>query len=147
VDRSAPAQRLPNRQARKTRSARIDLSYFAEIYVMRADGSDVKRITNNPGYDGGPFFSPDGKRILWRAFNKEGDIANVFTVNVDGSDARQVTDFGSMSWAPYFHPTGEYIIFTSNKLGFANFELFIVDRDGAKEPVRVTFTDATGCQS
>ena len=46
-----------------------------------------------------------------------------------------------MSWAPYMHPSGQYIIFASNKLGFENFELFIVDADGAKEPVRVTYTD------
>jgi hypothetical protein len=46
-----------------------------------------------------------------------------------------------MSWAPYFHPTGDYFIFTANKLGFSNFELFIVDSTGTKEPVRVTFTD------
>jgi Tol biopolymer transport system component len=46
-----------------------------------------------------------------------------------------------MSWAPYIHPSGEYIIFSSNKLGFENFELFLVDIDGKKEPVRVTYSD------
>ena len=46
-----------------------------------------------------------------------------------------------MSWAPYMHPSGEYIIFASNKLGFENFELFIVDAQGTKEPVRVTYSD------
>ena len=43
---------------------------------------------------------------------------------------RQITDFGSMSWAPYEHPSGEYFIFSSNKLGFENFELFMVDAAG-----------------
>jgi Tol biopolymer transport system component len=62
-------------------------------------------------------------------------------MKLDGSDQRQITDFGSMSWAPYFHPSGEYIIFASNKLGFENFELFIVDAEGRKEPVRVTYSD------
>src|SRR5882724_11047153 len=46
-----------------------------------------------------------------------------------------------MSWAPYFHPSGAYIIFTANKLGFDNFELLLVDAAGARDPVRVTFTD------
>ena len=45
-----------------------------------------------------------------------------------------------MSWAPYMHPSGEYIIFASNKLGFENFELFMVDAAGTKEPVQVTYT-------
>ena len=63
-------------------------------------------------------------------------------MKTDGSDKRQITDFKSMSWAPFYHPSGKYVIFTSNKLGFENFELFIVDSNGEHEPVRVTFTPA-----
>jgi Tol biopolymer transport system component len=116
-------------------------SYFADIYIMRADGSGQKRLTTVPGYDGGPFFTPDGSRIIWRRFDEAGLLADIWTMKPDGSDQRQITDFGSMSWAPYMHPSGEYIIFSSNKLGFENFELFIVDAQGTKEPVRVTFSD------
>jgi Tol biopolymer transport system component len=120
-----------------------DPSYFAEIYIMRADadGSGPKRLTTVPGYDGGPFFSPDGKRIIWRRFDEAGLIADVRTMNLDGSDERQITDFGAMSWAPYIHPSGRYVLFASNKLGFENFEVFMVDIDGKKEPVRVTYSD------
>ena len=118
-----------------------DPSYFAEIYIMKADGSGQKKLTSVPGYDGGPFFTHDGSRIVWRRFEENGLIANVWTMKPDGSDARQITDFGSMSWAPYEHPSGEYFIFASNKLGFENFELFMVDAAGAKEPVRVTYSD------
>jgi Tol biopolymer transport system component len=116
-------------------------SYFAEIYIMRADGSDQKRLTNVPGYDGGPFFTPDGLRIIWRRFDEQGLLADVWTMKLDGSDPKQLTDFGSMSWAPYMHPSGAYVLFSSNKLGFENFELFIVDAAGTKEPVRVTYSD------
>jgi Tol biopolymer transport system component len=115
-------------------------SYFAEIYIMRADGSEQRRLTMAPGYDGGPFFAPDG-RIVWRRFDPQGLIADVWTMTADGADQKQITDFGSMSWAPYMHPSGEYIMFSSNKLGFENFELFIVDAQGTKEPVRVTYSD------
>ncbi len=119
----------------------IDPAYFLDLYVMRHDGSDLKRITDVPGYDGGPFFMPDGEHVVWRRFDPSGLTADVWTARMDGSDAKRITDFGSMSWAPYGHPSGEYIVFTSNKHGFGNFELFIVDRDGTKEPVRVTYTD------
>ena len=118
-----------------------DPAFFGEIYLMKADGSDVRRLTNEPGYDGGPFFSPDAQRILWRHFEENGALADVWTMKPDGSDKVRITDFKSMSWAPYFHPGGDYIIFTSNKLGFENFELFIVDAKGEHEPVRVTFTN------
>jgi Tol biopolymer transport system component len=108
---------------------------------MRADGTEQTRLTTTPGYDGGPFFFPDGERIVWRRFDEEGLIADVWSMKPDGSDQRQITDFGAMSWAPYVHPSGEYLFFASNKLGFSNFELFIVDVAGEKEPVRVTFAD------
>jgi Tol biopolymer transport system component len=118
-----------------------DPAWFGEIYLMKADGSNVRRLTYSPGYDGGPFFSPDGKRILWRRFTEKSDQADLFTMKLDGSDQQRLTDFGAMSWAPYFHPSARYLIFTANKLGFANFELFLVDAEGTREPVRVTFTD------
>ena len=120
-----------------------DPSYFGEIYIMRADadGTGPRRLTSVRGYDGGPFFSPDGKRIIWRRFDEAGLIADIWTMNLDGTDQRQLTNFKAMSWAPYIHPSGQYVIFASNKLGFENFELFLVDIDGRKEPVRVTHTD------
>ena len=116
-------------------------SYFGEIYIMRADGSGQKRLANAPGYDGGPFFTHDGSRIVWRRFDEQGLIADVWTMKPDGSDQKQITDFGSMSWAPYEHPSSQCFIFSSNKLGFENFKLFIVDTPGTKEPVRVTYSD------
>ena len=119
----------------------IDPSVFAEIYIMRADGSAQRRLTTVTGYDGGPFFSPDGARIVWRRFDTTGLIADVWTMKTDGSDARQITDFGAMSWAPYIHASGEYLLFASNKLGFENFEVYMVDVNGRKEPVRVTYSD------
>ena len=116
-------------------------AFFAEIYLMPAAGGSARRLTDVEGYDGGPFFTPDGKRIVWRRFDGQGLIADLWTMELDGSDPRRITDFESMSWAPYPHPSGEYFIFTTNKHGFENFELFIVDTDGLKQPVRVTFTD------
>src|SRR4249919_2816162 len=115
-------------------------SNFADIYIMKADGTEQKRLTNVFGYDGGPFFTQDGKKIVWRRFDEQGLIADVWMMNIDGSDQKQITTFGSMSWAPYMHPSGEYIIFASNKLGFENFELFMVDTAGTKEPVQVTYS-------
>jgi Tol biopolymer transport system component len=119
----------------------VDPAHFGEIYLMNGDGSDQRRLTHAPGYDGGPFFSPDGQRIIWRRFDPSGMNADIYTMKTDGSDVRRVTDFQSISWAPFYHPSGEYVIFTSNKLGFSNFELFIVDAEGKREPIRVTFTD------
>lgn len=119
----------------------VDPSYFIDLYRMRADGSDVQRLTRSPGYDGGPFYSFDGKSICWRRFDEKGLTAEIWVADADGSNARAVTSFQAMSWAPYVHPSGDYILFTTNKQGFANFELYIVDFVGEHEPVRITYTD------
>jgi Tol biopolymer transport system component len=118
----------------------LDPANLNDIYIMDADGNDLRRLTTTPGYDGGPFFSPDGKRICWRQFSTNGAIAEVWTMNIDGSDKRQITRLGAMSWAPFYHPSGQYLIFTTNRHGFANFELYLVDVDGKRAPVRVTYT-------
>lgn len=116
----------------------LDPSYFLDVYVMNADGSNVRRLTDVPGYDGGTFWSPDGSRIIWRRFTEDGARAEVYTMKADGTDLRKITSIGAMSWAPIFHPSGDYIIFSTNVLGFANFELYLVDAAGKREPVRVT---------
>ncbi|MDH3230968.1 MAG: M28 family peptidase [Alphaproteobacteria bacterium] len=118
-----------------------DPSYFMDLYVMRADGTGVRRLTDTPGYDGGPFYSHDGSRIVWRRFTPDGGSAEIYTMNADGTGQRAVTSLGAMSWAPYFHPSGDYIVFATSLHGFQNFELYIVDTAGARAPVRVTWSD------
>ncbi|MEQ1904788.1 MAG: M20/M25/M40 family metallo-hydrolase [Pirellulaceae bacterium] len=118
----------------------LDQSLLMDVYIMRADGSDVKQLTDVKGYDGGPFFSADGKKICWRRLAEDGATAEIYTMNVDGSEQRKLTNLRAMSWAPYFHPSGKYLIFTTNKHGFDNFELYLVDAEGKSAPARVTAT-------
>ncbi len=115
-----------------------DPSTMAEIYRMDADGSNVRRLTRTPGYDGGAFFSPDGSRIVWRRFSEDGERAEIYSMDLEGEVVRRLTSLGAMSWAPFFHPSGEYVIFTTNLHGSENFELYLVDAEGRREPVRVT---------
>ncbi|WP_146522010.1 M28 family peptidase [Stieleria varia] len=119
----------------------IDKAYMIDLYIMNADGTHIRQLTDEAGYDGGPFFSADGKRICWRRFSEDGATAEVYSMKTDGTDVKRLTSIGAMSWAPYFHPSGDYLIFTTNKHGFGNFELYCVRADGAGQPVRVTYTD------
>ena len=119
----------------------IDPASQMDIFIMNADGTNVRQLTDTLGYDGGPFFSPDGKKICWRRFSEDGLKAEIMTMNIDGSNQKQLTNMNALSWAPFFHPSGEYLIFTTNKHGFSNFELYLVDPQGQGEPVRVTDTD------
>ncbi len=58
---------------------------------MKADGSGQRRLTTEFGYDGGPFFTQDSQRIVWRHFDESGLLADIWTMNLDGKDMRQVT--------------------------------------------------------
>jgi Tol biopolymer transport system component len=119
-----------------------DPSYFMELYMMNEDGTNLERLTFEDGYDGGPFFSFDGKSITWRRFSKDGGTAEIYTMNLKERKPKQITKLKAMSWAPFFHPSGKYIIFASNLEGFQNFELYLVDSLGKKSPIRIT--DAPG---
>ncbi len=120
-----------------------------EIYSMNADGSGVRRLTNRPGPDGGPFFSRDGKQIVFRGRTAEGaELADyqallkegvwrptsleIFVMNSDGSNVRQVTSLGKASFAPYFTPDGRQIIFSTNVHDpkGRDFDLYLVNVDG-----------------
>jgi Tol biopolymer transport system component len=118
-----------------------DPSYLMDIYLMNADGSNLRQLTDAKGYDGGPFFNWDGSRICWRRFNEDGSKAEIYVMDADGRNQTPVTRIDAMSWAPFFHPSGDYLIFTTNIHGFSNFELYLVDVQGKSEPVRVTYTD------
>ena len=119
----------------------LDPANMMEIFIMNADGTNVRQLTDTPGYDGGPFFSPDGKKICWRRFSENGLRAEIMTMDIDGSKQRAITNMKKMSWAPYYHPSGDYLVFNTNEHGFKNFELYIVDAEGKSKPVRVTDTD------
>ena len=127
--------------AREKELFKLDPASAIDIYLMNADGSNVKRLTDTVGYDGGPFFSPDGSHICWRRFDESGATAEIHTMAIDGSDVKRLTNLSAMSWAPYYHPSGKYLIFATNLHGFANFELYLVDTEGKQKPVRVTHTE------
>ena len=71
-----------------------------EVYVMNADGSGQTRLTDNPAWDRGPRWSPDGSRI---AFVSQRDQNNdIYVMNADGSGQTRLTDNpardGQPSW-------------------------------------------------
>lgn len=73
-----------------------------EIFVLRADGSEVHNITKHPATDSSPRWSPDGRSILFFS-DRDGHDA-MFRMNPDGSDVTkihgQVSSLGKLSWSP-----------------------------------------------
>jgi len=122
-----------------------------DLWTMRTDGSHKKRITTAPGYDGGPVFSRDGKKLVWRAnypatpetMKRYKDLLaenltapmkmEIVVSDANGKNARTVTQFGCASFAPTFTPDGKKILFASNKHNCdgRKFELFLINLDGS----------------
>lgn len=115
-----------------------DKSYFNDIYLMNSDGTGVRQLTNTAGYDGGPFFNNQGDQICWRRFSQNGHKAEIYRMHLETGKETKLTDLNAMSWAPFFHPSNEYLVFSTNLHGFDNFELYAVDIDGQRKPVRIT---------
>jgi WD40 repeat protein len=61
-----------------------------DVYVMRADGSHVRRLTDSPGLDEGPEFSPDGTKIAFSS-SRDGQ-QEIYVIDADGSNPRRLTD-------------------------------------------------------
>jgi TolB protein len=101
-----------------------------ELYIMDADGTNVRKLTDAPGcYNGGPFFSPDGKRVIFRSDRKKKDHLQLYVINADGTGEKALTDDQDwVFWAPYWHKDGKHIIYTaadhSNPLARPNYDLY-----------------------
>src|SRR5262249_7407018 len=55
-----------------------------ELYIMDADGKNARKLTNAPGcYNGGPFFSPDATRVVFRSDRKKKDHLRRYLINTD----------------------------------------------------------------
>jgi TolB protein len=88
-----------------------------DLYTMRADGSDVRRLTNTPDHiEYMPAWSPDGTRI---AFVKNAPTWNwnIFTIRPDGTGLTRITNKGGYELYPAWSPTGRAIAFGSARSG------------------------------
>jgi len=86
-----------------------------EIYVMDADGSNPTRLTNNPGFDGAPTWSPDGTRIAFAS--SRNDNADIYIINVDGSNLVRLTTDPANDGGPSWSADGSMIAFDSSRSG------------------------------
>lgn len=121
----------------------------ADIYIMKADGTGPIRITTAPGYDGGPFFSPDGKRLVYRSDRKSNDLLQVFVADLEFNPTGEITGAGkehqltndnNVNWGPYWHPGGKHLIYATSAHGHANYELYLMRDDGSQK-TRVTYKE------
>jgi Tol biopolymer transport system component len=66
-------------------------SHLGKIYMMDADGANVRRIGSLPGQHSSPYFSPDNRKILFRYSTDILTDSHIYIMNADGSDATALT--------------------------------------------------------
>jgi TolB protein len=88
-----------------------------DIYVMNADGSDVRRLTSLPGNDVGPSWAPDGTRIVFGHREPNSDDGGLSIVNADGTGLQALTTATGRTpsdYAPDWSPAGDKIAFVNS---------------------------------
>lgn len=116
---------------RRLLDARLVRPSRMEIWVMNADGTGQHQVTSLGGANFAPFFTPDGKRIIFASnhTNPRSRNFDLYLVNLDGSGLEQVTTSPDFDSFPMFSPDGKRLVWASNrnaaKAGETN--IFIAD--------------------
>lgn len=114
-------------------TGRIVFDNFDDIYVINADGTNLKRLTTNTGAEFDPKWSPDGKRIVYRdsrrGVNHDDEI---YVMNADGSGQANLSNSPSSDeWGPAWSPDGTKIAFNSTRAHPQLPQLFVMNADGS----------------
>ena len=88
-----------------------------EIFVMNADGSNKRQVTSNGKANFGPYFFPDGKRIIFSSNldDARGRNFDLYRINVDGTGLERITFNETFDGFPMFSPDGKKLVFASNR--------------------------------
>jgi Tol biopolymer transport system component len=106
----------------------------AEVYSMSDDGSGAKRLTNEPAFDGGASFSPDGNWVVFFSY-RDGN-GEVYKMRADGTSLVNLTRNAGNEEFPAWSPDGTRIAFHSSRDG--NNEIYVMNSDGTGQQ-RLTF--------
>ena len=80
-----------------------------EIFSANTDGTRVKRLTKNPGYDAEGTISPDGRKIVFTSM-RGGDL-DIYSMNTDGSGVKRLTNQKGYDGGPFFSWDGKTVVY------------------------------------
>jgi TolB protein len=118
-------------------------SNLGDLFVLDLKTHRKTCVVQAKGYDGGPFFSPDGKRICYRSDRLGDNMLQLFVADLAFNDVGEVvgirreyqlTDDPWVNWCPFWTRDGRRLIYSSSELGERNFEIFLIDADPGDLP-------------
>jgi Tol biopolymer transport system component len=88
-----------------------------DIWVANADGTEARQITYLPGASFAPFFTPDGKRVLFSSNfpDPRGPEFDIYAIDLDGTNLERITHSPGFDGFPVFSPDGKTLAFSSNR--------------------------------
>jgi Tol biopolymer transport system component len=120
-----------------------------DIFTARSDGSDLKQLTNAPGYDAEATVSKDGKQIVFTS-TRDGDL-DIYTMDAGGKNVRRLTTEPGYDGGPFFSDDGKQIVYRAyhpqtpeqiarykqklaeNVIEPTVFELWVMNSDGSNK--------------
>jgi Tol biopolymer transport system component len=117
----------------------LPASSGSHIYVMDANGGNVRQVTSGAGYDSNPSFSPNGSQIVFDRTVGSGS-PRIFIVNLDGGGLQALTDGSTSDSDPVFTPNGRRIVYVSNGDSDGRTDrsdIFAMGSDGANQRVLI----------
>lgn len=108
----------------------INIGGNTDVYTVRQDGQDLRRLTDEPGFDACPAYSADGRRIAYCSGQGGGPV-QIWTMKQNGTDKQQITHLSGPAIFPDFSPDGSTIVFTAKPAGSPTRDIYVIGSDGS----------------
>ena len=100
-----------------------------DVFLYDANGTPIRKLTDQPNFDYQPRWSPDGQRLAYVSVRENRQV--IFTMRPDGSELTQLTANGVQNSEPAWSPDGRRIAFRSERNGSP--EIFVMNADGSDQ--------------
>jgi Tol biopolymer transport system component len=108
----------------------INIGGNTDVYSVRPDGQDLRRLTTDPGFDACAAYSADGRRIAYCSGQGGGPV-QVWTMKQNGTDKQQVTHLSGPAIFPDFSPDRSKVVFTAKPAGSPTRDIYVIASDGS----------------